>query len=116
MKENIAGYWEIKSVEMPDGSIKDFDINTSVDYIEVSANKGSRKKLMPQADGTFREFPTVESFEFLERNDSLFMYYKTPYADWIETVVKATDSLLVVQNSDKKEYVYRRFRKLNLTN
>ncbi len=110
----IDGYWEIKQVEMPDGSMREFTINTSVDYIEVKGDSGVRKKLMPQFDGSYKEFPTVEKFTFVARNDSLLMYYKTPFANWMETVIEATDSILIVENKDRKAYVYKRFKNLEL--
>jgi hypothetical protein len=110
----IDGYWEIKQVEMPDGSMREFTINTSVDFIEVKGDSGVRKKLMPQYDGSFKEFPTVEKFTFIMRNDSLLMYYQTPFANWMETVIEATDSTLIVENKDRKAYVYKRFKKLEL--
>lgn len=108
----IDGYWEIKSVEMPDGSMREFTVNTSVDFIEVNGDSGVRKKLMPRLDGSFKEFPTREKFTLVTRNDSLLMYYQTPFANWMETVIEATDSILIVENKDRKAYVYKRFRKL----
>jgi len=110
----IDGYWEIKSVEMPDGSIREFTVNTSIDFIEVNGDSGVRKKLMPRLDGSFKEFPTREKFTFVIRNDSLLMYYQTPFANWMEKVIEATDSILIVENKDRKAYVYKRFKKLEL--
>ncbi|MBL4662408.1 MAG: hypothetical protein JKY22_02340 [Flavobacteriaceae bacterium] len=106
----IAGYWEIKSVEMPDGTIKEFTVNTSVDYILVKADSGVRKKLMPRLNGSYREFPSSEKFTFINRNDSLLMYYQTPFASWTETVIKADEKVLIVKNKDGKEYIYKRFK------
>ena len=110
----IDGYWEIKSVEMADGSTKEFTVNTSIDFIEVKGDSGVRKKLMPRLDGSFRAFPSSESFTFSHKNGNLLMYYKTPYASWVETVLKANDSLLIVKNKDGKKFVYRRFDKIEL--
>lgn len=96
---------------MGDGTLKEFKVNTSVDFIELNGDSGVRKKLMPRLDGTFREFPSNEKFKVLVQNDSLLMQYQTPYATWTETVIRADDSLLVVRNHDNKEYVYRRYKK-----
>jgi len=113
-KPLIEGYWEIKSVEMPDGTTKEFTINTSVDYIKISGDSGVRKKLMPRLDGSFREFPSSEKFEFIARNDSLLMLYTTPFAQWMETVVEVSETEFVVKNKDGKRYVYRRFENIEL--
>lgn len=109
----VAGYWEIKSVEMPDGTLKEFTVNTSVDYITVEGDSGVRKKLMPRMDGSFREFPTSEKFKFVHQSDSLFMFYETPFASWKEAVIKADELEFVVKNANGI-YVYKRFEKLDL--
>jgi len=107
----IGGYWEIKSVEMPNGSSKKFTTNKAIDYIEIKGDSGIRKKLMPRLDGSFKTFNTSEKFRFIVRNDSLIMFYQTPYANWLETVIKATDSVFIVKNRDQKKYVYKRYNK-----
>jgi len=109
----VQGYWEIKSVEMPDGSIKEFTVNTSVDYMVVSGDSGVRKKLMPRLDGSFREFPSSEKFKFIHQNDSLYMFYETPFANWKEAVIKADELELVVKNTNGI-YVYKRFENTDL--
>ena len=109
----ITGYWEIKSVEMPDGTLKEFTVSTSIDYITVQADSGVRKKLMPRLDGTFREFPTSEKFKFVQQNDSLYMFYETPFANWKEAVIKADEQEFVVKNNNGI-YAYKRFKNLDL--
>ena len=109
----ITGYWEIKSVEMPDGTLKEFTVNTSVDYITVQGDSGVRKKLMPRLDGSYREFPSSEKFKLVHQNDSLFMFYETPFASWKETVISADEEELAVKNANGI-YVYKRFKNLDL--
>ena len=109
----IEGYWEIRSVEMPDGTLKEFTVNTSVDYITVAGDSGVRKKLMPRMDGSFREFPTSEKFKVIQQNDSLYMFYETPFATWKEVVLNADELELVVKNANGI-YVYNRFKNLDL--
>ena len=109
----ITGYWEIKSVEMPDGTLKEFTVNTSVDYITVQGDSGVRKKLMPRLDGSYREFPSSEKFKLVHQNDSLFMFYETPFASWKETVISADEEELSVKNANGI-YVYKRFKNLDL--
>jgi len=110
----VEGYWEIKSVEMPDGTLKEFTVNTSVDYITVEGDSGVRKKLMPRMDGSFREFPSSEKFKFIHQNDSLFMLYETPFASWTETVIQVNEVEFVVKNKEGRQYVYNRFKNLDL--
>lgn len=108
-KQFLNGYWEIKEVQMPNKSRKDFDINFVVDFIELEGNSGKRIKVVPQLDGSYTTNEISEDFELRIENDSLRMYYKTPFDEWKETVIKAEDSILVIKNRDHKIYTYHRF-------
>lgn len=112
-KTKLQGYWEITSVEMPNGKKKEFDINTVIDYIEVKGDSGTRTKVSPKFDGSFTTNEVSEKFILKIEDDSLRMYYKTPFDEWKETVVEAQDSLLSVKNRDNKTYIYTKFKKFN---
>ena len=114
-KQNLSGYWEIKTVEMPSGKKKEFDINMIVDYIEMKGDSGSRTKVSPKYDGTYITNSTVENFTLKIENDSLRMYYETPFDKWKETVIEAKDSILTVINRDNKIYSYSKFENVPLT-
>ncbi len=113
-KQNLNGYWEIKTVKMPDGEKKNFDANTVVDYIEVKGDSGMRTKVSPKFDGTFTTNGVSENFNLKIEEDSLRMYYKTPFDEWKETVIEAKDSTLIVKNRDNKIYTYSKFKKFDL--
>ncbi len=115
-KQNLSGYWEIKSVKMPDGEKKEFNINTVVDYIETNGNNGTRTKVSPKFDGTFVTNGVAENFTLKIEEDSLRMYYKTQFDAWKETVIEAKDSTLTVKNRDNKIYTYSKFRKFEVFN
>lgn len=108
-KQFLDGYWEIKEVRMPNKSKKDFDINFVVDFIEVEGNSGKRLKVVPQLDGSYTTNEISEDFELKIENDSLRMYYKTPFDEWKETVIKAEDSVLIIKNRDNKIYTYHKY-------
>ncbi|HPE84281.1 MAG TPA: lipocalin family protein [Aequorivita sp.] len=112
-KQNLSGYWEIKSVKMPDGEKKEFDINTVVDYIELKGDTGTRTKVSPKFDGTFTTNGVAENFTLKIEEDSLRMYYKTQFDAWKETVIEAKDSTLTVKNRDNKIYTYSKFKKFD---
>ena len=112
-KQNLSGYWEIKSVKMPDGEKKEFNINTVVDYIEIEGDSGMRTKVSPKFDGTFTTNGVSEDFTLKIEEDSLRMYYKTPFDEWKETVIEAKDSTLIVKNRDNKIYTYSKFKKFD---
>lgn len=106
---HIAGYWAIESVTMPDGSKKEFSISTTIDFFEVVADSGIRKKVTPKLDGSYLTNDVTEKFRLKVEKDSLRMYYETPFDTWEETVLKADDSILKVKNRDHKIYTYKRF-------
>jgi hypothetical protein len=108
---NLSGYWEIHKVTMPDGTSKDFSINSTIDFIEVNGKTGLRTKVMPQLDGSFVTTNTAERFTIKIENDSLRLFYQTPFATWKETVLVAKDSTLQVLNHEGKRYIYHKFRK-----
>ena len=110
-KQNLSGYWEIKTVKMPDGEKREFNINTVIDHIEVKGDSGARTKVSPRFDGTFRTNGVSENFTLKIEEDSLRMYYKTPFDEWKETVFLAKDSTLTVINRDNKIYTYSKFKK-----
>lgn len=110
-KQNLTGYWEIKTVEMPSGTKKDFGMNTIVDHIEIKGDSGIRTKVAPKLDGTFTTNGDSEIFHLKVEDDSLRMYYKTPFDQWKETVVEVEDSILIVKNRDNKIYTYSKFVK-----
>ncbi len=112
-KQNLSGYWEIKTVKMPDGEKKEFDINTIIDHIEVKGDSGARTKVSPKFDGTFSTNGVSENFTLKIEEDSLRIYYKTPFDEWKETVIEAKDSTLTVKNRDNKIYTYSKFREFN---
>ncbi|CAM3507299.1 lipocalin family protein [Aequorivita lipolytica] len=112
-KQNLSGYWEIKTVEMADGEKKKFSVNTIVDYLEVKGDSGSRTKVSPKFDGTFTTNGVSEDFILKIEEDSLRMYYKSPFDEWKETVIEAKDSSLTVKNRDNKIYTYSKFKKFD---
>lgn len=111
--KNLSGYWEIKSVEFPNGEEKNYSISTTIDYIQIEDTVGIRKKAQPQLDGTFKVSENTETFTTKIEEDSLHLYYSTPYDNWKETVLYAKDSTLHILNKDKNIYKYKKFSTFN---
>ncbi|WP_271392890.1 lipocalin-like domain-containing protein [Aequorivita sinensis] len=113
-KQHLSGYWEINTVEMPDGEVKNFGVNTIIDYIEINGDSGTRTKVSPKFDGTFNTNGVTEDFTLNIKENQLIMHYKTSFDEWKETVVEAKDSTLVLKNRDNKTYTYNRFKKFDI--
>ncbi len=113
--EHLNGYWEIDEVILPDGSKRDYNFNDTIDFLNITDSlTGFRKKLKPNFDGTYSTSDDAESLKLVIENDSLNIYYKTPFAEWKETVLKATKDQLIIQNQSKLRYVYKRYEPLDL--
>lgn len=107
--ENLNGYWEIKQADLPEGFTKEFRFSEIVDYIQVDSAAGFRKKVRPQLDGSFITSDDEEIFNIKIENDSINLYYTTPYAEWKETVISSEEDELVILNPDGIIYTYKRF-------
>jgi len=89
-------------------------MNESFDYFDIKNNKGIRKKVMPQLDGTFLTSDSFENVSVRFKDDQVFLDYKTDYAKWSEELISITDEKLVVKNQEKKEYHYKKAGPVNL--
>jgi hypothetical protein len=107
--ENLNGYWEITKAELPEGITKEFRFSELVDYISVDSTAGFRKKVRPQLDGSFISSEDEEFFKVKVENDSINLYYSTPYAKWKETVISSEENELMILNPQGIIYTYKRF-------
>ena len=110
----LNGYWEIEKVVFADGTEKKYSFNEAYDYFQLKANKGFRKKVMPQLDGRFLVNNQSEKIEITFENDKVYINYTTPYAKWKEEVDALTDEKLVVTNVAKATYHYKKTAPVNI--
>jgi len=111
---HINGYWEIVKVEFPNGEIKDYDINTTIDYFEYENMKGFRKKVQPALDGSYATSSDAESFRINERDDLFWMSYQNDLSSWEEQIEVISESILVVKNKEDISYHYKRFEPISI--
>ena len=106
--QNLNGYWEIEKVMLPDGEKKEYKINETVDFFKVANNKGFRKKVMPQVDGTYLTNDISENLEVTVKEGNATIKYTTEFANWEETIIELTAEKLVLKNKQELEYHYKR--------
>lgn len=112
---HLDGYWEIDEVTLPDGSKRDYTYNDTVDYLSITDSMtGFRKKMKPHFDGTYTTSEDAENLELKLENDSLNVYYSTPYDHWKETVLNATEDELLIVNERNVKYLYKRYEPINV--
>ena len=60
--KRLNGYWEIEKVSLPDGTVKEYKVNPTIDYVQIDGLKGFRKKVHPKLDGTYDASNDAELF------------------------------------------------------
>ena len=110
----LNGYWEIEKVVFPDGSTKSYQLNSSIDFIEIEDTKGFRKKMQPQFDGSFKTSDDAEQFTVTAVKNTLIIQYSHAEQNWEETLVALTEDRFVVQSENGVAYHYKRYRPLEL--
>ncbi|WP_250434260.1 hypothetical protein [Hanstruepera flava] len=120
MKSNVDlshldGYWEIKSVTFKDGTKKEYTFSDTIDFLSLTDSLfGIRKKMKPNFSGYFETSKDSERFEIKLENDSVNVYYQTPYDSWKETILELSESELVVSNKRGAIYSYIRYQPINI--
>lgn len=111
----INGYWEIEKVVFDKGEDKEYAANQNYDYFQIDKNnRGIRKKVSPQLDGTFLVDDTFEKVSVRFQNDKAYLDYATPYMKYTEEIITLTADELVVLNAQKKEYHYKKATAINI--
>lgn len=116
-KEDLSfldGYWEIKQVKFPNGDTRTYEINATVDYIEVTGTKGYRKKVQPLIDGSFETSDDAEYFSITERDGAFIIVYENAMAVWEEEIKSISESELRLMNEEQITYIYKRFQPITL--
>lgn len=111
---NLNGYWEIEKVELPDGDKKEYKVNETIDFFKIERNKGLRKKVMPQLDGTYLTNDIQEDIVIVVKDGDAYLKYKTKYASWNEEIIELTKDKLVIKSKQEIEYHYKRPAKFSV--
>ena len=110
----INGYWEVEKVVFDSIDDKDYSMNEVYDYFEIKNNKGIRKKVRPQLDGSFLVNDAFENVTVRFADEKVFLDYATPFMKWSEEVIALSAEELVLLNKDKMEYHYKKATAINV--
>ena len=100
----MNGYWEIEKVTFPDGSKKEYPVNTSIDYIEVNDQEGFRKKVQPNFNGTYVTSNDAELFTIYENEGVFNLNYKTDLSEWHEKIISISENKFIVISEEHIKY------------
>lgn len=112
--EKLNGYWEIEKVSFEEGDDKEYKMNENFDYFKIADNKGIRRKVRPQFNGTFLFNEDFENVKVRFENEHVYLDYSTAYANWTEELVEISDENMVIKNDQNKEYEYKKAGPINL--
>ena len=108
----INGYWEIVSVSKNNEFVKEYPFSNAVDFFIIdSLNNGYRKKIKPKINGSFEI--TLHEIPISIKNSNNFYeikYYSTGN-QYVETINKLDQNMLVIKNSEGIIFSYKRFEK-----
>ena len=109
IETHINGYWEIEKALLPDGTEKDYTINSTIDHFELREDKtGVRYKVVPQFNGEFLTNDRPETFTLTEKEGVVWLVYKTDFATWEEQILSISEKKMIVENENKIKYYYKR--------
>lgn len=112
---HLDGYWEIKLVTFKDGNKKEYTFSDTIDFLSFTDSlTGIRKKMKPNFSGYFESSKDSERFEIKRENDSVNIYYQTPFDSWKETILELTENKLVVSNQKGAIYSYVRYESITI--
>lgn len=110
----LNGYWEIEKVTLADGSIKQYNVNTSIDYIQLDGLEGFRKKMQPKLNGTYQTSDDAEKFKLIKENDHFVFYYHNDLSEWSERLLNVSADHFTVVNEAGIRYDYKKFEPISI--
>src|SRR5210317_2123545 len=104
----LEGYWEIKHVEKDNQLMKEYNVNSNIDYFEVNEETltGFRKKVAPTLEGKFTVTEHESPFKLEIENNMLIITYTINGISYKERIVSASQDKLVITNDQGLTYVY----------
>lgn len=109
----IEGYWEIVSVTRDQKKVKNYKMSGSIDYFKVNSDlSGYRKKVTPRFDGTFEMSQHRSEFILSIEDRNLWIIYANNEVVYREQIRRATNSSLILSNSDGFVYTYKPYEPL----
>lgn len=116
----LNGYWEIEQVTLKDGTVKEYTVNTMVDFISLDGLKGYRKKMKPKFDGTFETSNDAVGFWLVKEGVSYEMSYSkeatlSTQMPPREEILELTENSYSIRDLNKNIYKYKRFQPINVS-
>lgn len=105
----LNGYWEIKKVVLPDGSVREFKVNPIIDHLILKDLNGIRTKVRPMPNGKFETASDGEDFLIEMAKDTIWLRYRSNFGTWREGLLQVSDQGFSVIDTTGTIYDYRKF-------
>ena len=113
----ISGYWEITNVKKNNEVIMEYSYSPIIDYWQIDEDlKGFRKKVMPNLEGKLIVTQHSMTLELKPENGNLNVYYNDNGNSYMETIMRASATELIITNEDGLIYTYKPYQQINLEN
>lgn len=106
----LNGYWEIKKVEAPGSEAREYGLNPAIDYIQVKHLAGYRKKLHPQADGSFLTSDDAVFFRITEQDGHFVLVSQGNGDQWAERLLYLEPNAFGLLSAGQVAYHYQRYQ------
>ena len=111
---HLEGYWEITEVKKDNKVVKEYTLNTTIDYFEVNDDlSGFRKKVAPNLEGKYIVTQHRSPFALKIEDKALNIYYDVSGVTFKETVKHASEEELVITNEQGFIYTYKPFKQIS---
>jgi hypothetical protein len=111
----LNGYWEISEVKFPNGKTKPYQVNTTVDYIQLDKLNGFLKKMNPDLNGKYQTSNNFAQFTLVEKEAQWAFHFTGDYGGVLRIIALDSKQYEVV-NEQNISYLYNRYTPINITN
>ncbi len=102
----LEGYWNIETVEMPDGSEKAFPFSNHMDYFEIKENTGMKYRVSPRYDGTFVNYGSPVPFKWKEKDGELLLKFADSSSAYQQILKSVSKKELILLHENGTLYTY----------
>lgn len=115
--DTLTGYWEITAVHAGNTPVKEYNMNTVIDYFKVdsAATMGYRKKMAPRFDGKYTTSDDAQGFTIEKRANDYHITYTHQNSSWTEDIIALSSNELTIQTEDKRTYTYKRYTPISIS-
>ncbi len=106
--KHVAGYWNIDTVKMVDGSTREFPFSNHMDHFAINGKNGVKNRVSPTYDGKFIDYGSPVSFKWETREGALFLLFNDGTEKYEQQVIKVNETTMELLHDNGTRYFYKR--------